>query len=377
MASRCLCVCVGTALRHQGIAVFAIKSPGEYHHQSGLLARVGELIAPFSRHIAVLTSPRAWAAVESALSASLAQSDVQFDVHLLEGECTRDAIAYHQREIARRGAHFVLGVGGGRVMDCAKAVADGLDNGQVATLPTIAATCAAWSPISILYDEQGGHQGTQVLQRMPVMVLVDSEIIARSDVRYLKAGIVDALAKWYEFQPYLAKNGDNLALILKVQAAALARDTFVQWGEQALRDHAEQRVTLALQKVIDANIALAGLANSMRDDSPSPGVAHAIHNRMTHVPELHAWLHGEKVGYGLRVQSLLARGDGSVDPDLLAHLQRYDAPAHLPVVETRYTELADTLSHTFKFPAASTALLPFSLAPEAIRRAVLATQYNK
>lgn len=357
--------------------MFAIKSPGAYHHHLGLLSRVGELIVPFSRHIAVLTSPRAWAVVEHALSTSLVQSGVQFDVYLLEGECTREAIARYQREIAQRNVHFVLGVGGGRVMDCAKAVADGLDNGQVATLPTIAATCAAWSPISILYDEQGGHQGTLPLQHMPVMVLVDSEVIARSDVRYLKAGIVDALAKWYEFQPYLAKNGDNLALSLKVQVATLARDTFVQWGEQALRDNAEQRVTVALQKVIDANIALAGLANSMRDDSPSPGVAHAIHNRMTHVPELHDWLHGEKVGYGLRVQSLVARGDGSVDPDLLAQLQCYDAPERLPVVEARYAELANTLSQTFKFPAASAALLPFSLAPEAIRDAVLTTQYSK
>ncbi|MEI7188678.1 iron-containing alcohol dehydrogenase family protein [Dickeya dianthicola] len=356
--------------------MFTIKSPGVYHHQSGLLSRVGELVAPFSSRIAVLTSPRAWDAVRSTLSESLTKADVQFDVHLLEGECTSDAIAYHRHQIAQEGVHFVLGVGGGRVMDCAKAVADGLDNGQVATLPTIAATCAGWSPISILYDEQGGHQGTQVLQRMPEMVLVDSDVIARSDVRYLKAGIVDALAKWYEFQPYLAKNSDNLALNLKIQAAALAKDTFVQWGEQALHDNAEQRVTRALQKVIDANIALAGLANSMRDDSPSPGVAHAIHNRMTHLPELHDWLHGEKVGYGLRLQSLLARGDGSVDPDLLTHLQRNGAPVRLPVAEARYAELAKTLSETFKFPEASAALLPFSLTPEAIRHAVLATQYS-
>ena len=48
-----------------------------------------------------------------------------------------------------------------------------------------------------------------------------------------------------------------------------------------------------------------------------------------------------------------------------------------PVVEARYAELANTLSQTFKFPAASAALLPFSLAPEAIRDAVLTTQYSK
>lgn len=357
--------------------MFAIKSPDVYHHQPGLLHRVGELIAPYSPHIAILTSPRAWQAVEAQIVASLRQQDVQFEVFFLQGECSRAAVAQHQAEIAQHGLSFVLGVGGGRVLDCAKAVADGLENGQVATLPTIAATCAAWSPISILYDEQGGHQGTLTLRRMPVMVLVDYDVIARSDVRYLKAGIVDALAKWYEFQPYLAKNGDNLALNLKVQAAAFARDTFERWGEQAVRDNAHQETSLALQKVIDANIALAGLANSMRDDSPSPGVAHAVHNRMTHVAELHDWLHGEKVGFGLRVQSLLAHANQAVDPELLTQLQRYDAPSRLPVNEARYAEIAAYLSESFKFPAASEALLPFSLAPDAIRQAVLLTQQTR
>ena len=354
--------------------MFAIKTPHVYHHHVDLLHRVGELIAPFAHRIAILTSPRAWQAVATPIAASLTQQEIQFEVHLLDGECTREAIAHHQENIAQQGIHFVLGVGGGRVMDCAKAVADGLENGQVATLPTIAATCAAWSPISIVYDAQGGHQATQALKRMPVMVLVDPAVIARSDVRYLKAGIVDALAKWVEFQPYLEKNGDNLALNLKIQAAALARETFERWGEQALRDNANGAVTLALQKVIDANIALAGLANSMRDDAPSPGVAHAIHNRMTHVPELRGWLHGEKVGFGLRIQSLLAHHNREADPDLLAQLQRYDAPARLPVSAARYDELADYLAQSFKFPAASAALLPFSLAPQAIRQAILLTQ---
>ncbi|MGL9736237.1 MAG: iron-containing alcohol dehydrogenase [Symbiopectobacterium sp.] len=53
-------------------------------------------------------------------------------------------------EIAQRGVQVVLGVGSGRVMDCAKAVADGLKNSQAIILPTISANCVAWSPTSIL-----------------------------------------------------------------------------------------------------------------------------------------------------------------------------------------------------------------------------------
>lgn len=164
----------------------------------------------------------------------------------------------------------------------------------VITVPTIAATCAAWSPISVIYSETGAHQGPLALKRLPVWVLVDGEVIAQSPPRYLKAGIVDALAKWYEFQPYLRNGDEGLALALKAQAARLAVDTFNRYGEQAIADNQQKQVTPALRKVIDAAIALAGVANSMKDDVPRIGVAHAIHNSMTRLPELHHWLHGEK-----------------------------------------------------------------------------------
>ncbi|RJL23338.1 iron-containing alcohol dehydrogenase family protein [Pectobacterium polaris] len=354
--------------------MLSIKSPLAYHHQADLCRHVGELIRPFSQHIAILTSLRAWQAVESDITNSLKSRDIIFEVHFLTGECTRESVEHHREKIAHNNIQFVLGIGGGRVLDCAKAIADGLEDGHVATLPTIAATCAAWSPISILYNDQGGHQGTHVLKRMPVLVLVDSGVIARSDARYLKAGIVDALAKWYEFQPYLISCGDSLALSLKIQAATFARDIFEEWGEQAIRDNEDQKVTPALQKVIDAAIAGAGLANSMRDENPAPGVAHAIHNRLTYIPELHGWLHGEKVGFGLLVQSLLAHDSGCVDENLLEQLYRYDMPLSLPIAGERYEEAVKHIVTHFKFPTDCAALLPFSLSPDALRRAILAVE---
>jgi glycerol dehydrogenase-like iron-containing ADH family enzyme len=59
-------------------------------------------------------------------------------------------------------------------------------------------------------------------------------------------------------------------------------------------------------------------------------VAHAIHNRFTHQPELHDWLHGEKVGFGLLVQSLMESDDGQPELQLLSLLREYDAPLALP-----------------------------------------------
>ncbi|WP_034949837.1 iron-containing alcohol dehydrogenase family protein [Erwinia oleae] len=356
--------------------MFAIKSPQHYLNQAGLRTRVGEILSAHASHVAIITSPQAWKAVNPQLRESLEAENIRYQCHFLTTECTDVAIASHLAAVQQQEASLILGIGGGRALDCAKAVAAGLGDGVLVTMPTVAATCAAWSPVSIIYNERGGHVRSQPLSTMPLMVLVDSEIIAQNDVRYLKAGIVDALAKWYEFRPYKQKSDDSLALNLKVQAARLAVDIFEKYGTEAVRDNELHAVTPALIKVIDANIAVAGMANSMRDATPAPGVAHAIHNRLTHQPELHDWLHGEKVGFGLLVQSLMESETGQPDAQLLALLRQYDAPLTLaPLSGDRAAAMA-AIAREVKFPASGAARLPFSLAAEKIERALMATEHG-
>jgi glycerol dehydrogenase-like iron-containing ADH family enzyme len=354
--------------------VLAIKSPQTYYHKSGIRSQVGEYIAPLSRHIAIITSPQAWKAVNPELEASLKAHSVNYSVSFLAGECTEQAIDEHGARVKEQGASLVLGIGGGRVLDTAKGVGNLLEGVAMVTFPTVAATCAAWSPITIIYNAAGGHERSQPLTKMPVLVLVDSEVIARSDVRFLKAGIVDALAKWYEFRPYQQKNRDSLALNLKVQAARFAVDTFIEFGQQAVEDNQLERVTPALVKVIDANIAVAGMANSMRDDFPAPGVAHALHNRMTHQPELHDWLHGEKVGYGLLLQSILENDGGEPDAGLFALLKQFDAPLQLPLLTGDRSETLQKMAQEVKFSAQNAARLPFTLSAATILQALQATE---
>ncbi len=353
--------------------MLAIKSPKTYHHQPGIRTQAGNLIAPMAKNILIITSPHAWDAVNPELALSLQEQGIRYDRQILTGECTHEAVKKHQQQARASQAELILGIGGGRVLDCAKAVGDGLQL-PVITMPTIAATCAAWSPVSIIYDDAGGHLKSQPLQVMPLMVWVDSEVIAKSDVRYLKAGIIDALAKWYEFRAYLQKNGESLALNLKIHAARFALEAIQQYGLQAVADNAQHQITPALIRVIDANIAGAGLANSMRDDAPSPGVAHAIHNRLTHQPAVHHWLHGEKVGFSLLVQSLLEHQNQSTDAELLALLKQYDMPLILPTLSDDHAASVKQIAQSFKFPPASTALLPFSLDPAEIEFALLKTQ---
>jgi len=353
--------------------VLAIKSPRAYAHEPGLRARTGEFIKPYATHIRIFTSPRAWQAVNPQLTQSLSENGIRWEIEYLGGECTDAAIETLKQNVEQQQAELLLAIGGGRVLDAAKAVGSQLPALKVVNFATVAATCAAWSPIAIIYNAQGGHLRSQPLGKMPDLVLVDSEVIASSDVRYLKAGIVDALAKYYEFYPYLRNNPDDLALDLKVMTAQRALDVFRELGAAAVSANAQQQVTPALVKVIDACIVLAGLANSVRDVLPTPGFAHAIHNRLTHQPELHHWLHGEKVGFSLLVQSLVEHS-GVPDAELLALLRQYDMPLTLAPLTGDRAAAIRTLAEQIKFPAASAERLPFRITADALEQALLATE---
>jgi len=355
--------------------MLAIKTPHTWFHHAGIRHDAGEYIAPLTQNILIITSAQAWARVNPALENSLRSSGIAWQTEIMTGYCTDERVAHYVKRARKLGVQYIVGVGGGRVLDTAKAVADALDGGASITIPTVASTCAAWSPLSVFYTEEGGQIRSQPLKTLPRLVLVDSEIIARSDVRYLKAGIVDALAKWYEFRPYQQHNPDSLALDLKVMAAQRAVDAFQQWGDEAVEANAKQQTSFALERIIDASIVLAGLANSMRDTLPTPGFAHAIHNRLTDMPELHHWLHGEKVGFSLLVQSIMEQPNGEPDAELVALLRRFGAPLRLPALPGDRGEALQRLAGAIRFPAASAARLPFAVTPAALEKALIATDH--
>ncbi|WP_404460067.1 iron-containing alcohol dehydrogenase family protein [Sutcliffiella horikoshii] len=199
----------------------------------------------------------------------------------------------------------VIGIGGGKVLDLAKAAGHEAKK-DVILIPTLASTCAAWTPLSVIYDDEGRFQTYTVFPRSTYMVLVEPRVILGAPSRYLKAGIGDTLAKWYEANA-IVHGLDYIPLPVEValHAAKLSRNRLLEESHQALIDCEAGNLSPSVLTIIEANILLGGMVGGFGDEYGRVAGAHSIHNALTHLPGTTELLHGEKVAYGILVQLAL------------------------------------------------------------------------
>lgn len=282
---------------------FTLGSPNAYIHEPGILHKSGEWIGKFGRSIFIVTGEKSWESCGKRIIDSLDKEGVCYSVNKYHGECSYEEIA-RLKELVEQDTDLICGVGGGKVLDTAKILAIELGKSFVA-IPTLAATCAAVSNLSIMYTEDGVYIDFPVFARGTLLCLVDTDVIAKAPVRYLRAGIADTLAKWIECPMSATGKKHNMSTIVGLQMAKLCYDTLLQYSAQAMEDARREIPSEAVQHVIDANILISGLVGGFGDDNCRSAAAHAIHNGLTAIPESHHAYHGEKVAYGILVQLAL------------------------------------------------------------------------
>lgn len=221
------------------------------------------------------------------------------------GECTYS----HMDRLAEIGqkvqADMVFGVGGGKAIDTAKGVA--LKMGvPVYTIPTIAATCAAITALSVVYDDQGVFDSFLFLDRPPHHCFLGSQILAQAPECYLRAGMGDALAK--HFECVMASTGLQLnhSSGLGREISRMCVGPVLEYGLSALEDVRCGKVSEALEQIILANVVSTGLVSLLVDESYNGAVAHSLFYGFTILPgfEEHN-IHGDVVGYSVLVQLAL------------------------------------------------------------------------
>ncbi|MEB4677350.1 oxidoreductase [Enterobacteriaceae bacterium G50] len=285
---------------------------------------------------------------------------------LFTGHCSeRDVNAL----VAQAGDNrsVVIGVGGGALLDTAKAVARRLNLPCVA-IPTIAATCAAWTPLSVWYNDAGQALQFEIFDDANFLVLVEPRIILNAPAEYLLAGIGDTLAKWYE-AVVLAPQPETLPLTVRlgINGALAIRDVLLESSEQALLDQQQGKLTQAFRDVVDAIIAGGGMVGGLGERFTRVAAAHAVHNGLTVLPQTEKFLHGTKVAYGILVQSALL-GQDDVLAQLVHAYKRFHLPttlAQLDVDIHNRAELDNVIAHTLR-PVESIHFLPVELTPDTL-----------
>lgn len=180
-----------------------ICSPGEYIQGKGEMKRLADYYESADRKGLFLVKG-AYMIVDSFFSTeqykkqiteSFQKKNITFSFNVFGGECCMKEIEKHKNNMDKY--DMVIGIGGGKTLDTAKAVSF-YAHMPVMIVPTAASSDAPCSRLAVIYKEDGTFEKYLPLRSNPDMVIMDTEVIAKAPVRFLVAGIGDALATCYE-----------------------------------------------------------------------------------------------------------------------------------------------------------------------------------
>jgi glycerol-1-phosphate dehydrogenase [NAD(P)+] len=219
-------------------------------------------------------------------------------------------------EISRQRPDYVVGVGGGRVVDVAKMAAAKAEIDFV-SIPTQASSDGICSPVAVMVDEAGRPRS--VGARIPVAIIADMTIISSAPEITWRAGLGDlvsnlsAVRDWRLAHQQNGEPYDDFACLVSEAAALSVIDEGANLADRRFRD-----------KLV-RGLILSGIAMEMaRSSRPASGAEHLISHALdrllpTPLP------HGLQVALGTIAASLLRGDDVS---RLVAYFRAMNLPVH-------------------------------------------------
>lgn len=281
-----------------------IGSPSRYIQGKGALSELTKYTAKLGKKMLVLVSKSGRGRVEEKLNTAISGTDTSIVWEIFNGECSRQEIDRIGKVLAAESCDMVVGIGGGKILDTAKAVAYYADV-AVVCVPTAASTDAPCSALSVLYTEEGQFDEYLWLPSNPDIVLLDYDIVAAAPIRLIVSGMGDALATYFETRACM-RSDTTSCMGGKVSKTAMALSelcyrTLIADGPKAKLALEAGACTVAVENIIEANTYLSGIGF----ESGGIAAAHAVHNGLTCIEETHEKYHGEKVSFGVITQLML------------------------------------------------------------------------
>lgn len=349
------------------------RSPSRYIQGPGVLSELGENAASLGSSVLAIARPEAIERAGAAIERSFAGSGATVTLVPFNGECSESEVR-RLRIIAREHeCNAVVGIGGGKALDTAKAVAYTMDV-PVAVCPTAASSDAPVSALAVIYHDDGTFERYLHLSASPDIVLMDTAIAAAAPVRLTVAGMGDALATFFEARA-CARSGALTCAGGSITTAALAlaqacHDTLMADGAKAKAALEAGRITPEVENIIEANTLLSGIGF----ESCGLAAAHAVNNALSRRPEAARSMHGEKVAFGTLVQLVLEGAPDSEVEQVLSFIRAVGLPCTLAElgVEDASPELLDALTADACRPEDTMGNLPIAVTPAMVRDAIVA-----
>jgi glycerol dehydrogenase len=303
-------------------------APNRYVQGQGLIDRAGEMAGKLGDRFFIFGDEIVLSLYGERIARGFEDANKECFVEKFKGECCYAEISRLSHKAKSNDSQVIVGIGGGKAADTAKAISIQLGY-PLAIIPTIASTDAPTSHVAIIYDENQIMKEALRMKPTASLVLVDTSVIAQAPVRYLVAGMGDALSTRFEAEACFESGALNVFGGRSCQAALhLSRMTYEiirKYGEDAVMSVIKKEATDALEKVVEANILLSGLGF----ESGGLAAAHAVEAGLSRLKEIRGSLHGERVAYGTLVQLVLEGKDMNELQDIMDFYKKIGLPTSL------------------------------------------------
>lgn len=351
-----------------------IGSPERYVQGRGVLKELGKHLQSLGNAPFILVSGSGKERVEHQIAESAIEYNMKINYEIFNGECSRNEIDRLVKAYKESGCDVIVGIGGGKIHDTAKAVAYYAKT-SVVIVPTIAGTDAPCSALSVIYSDDGVFEEYLFLPKNPNMVLVDTDIISKAPARLLVAGMGDALATYFEARACKQSDSGNFIggqyTVTSMAIAKLCYETLLSDGVKALVAVQSKVCTKALEHIVEANTYLSGIGF----ESCGIAAAHAIHNGFTAIPETHHCYHGEKVAFGTLTQLVLENAALEELEEVMNFCLDVGLPttlSDLGIQEIKVDELMQ-VANLACGPNDTMGNMPFAVTPKMVCDAIIAT----
>ena len=349
----------------------AMREPLKYVQGRDALLKFQEEMGYMGHRWLFVCSNSGYKACHDKIEKSFGDSDDYRRYEIFGGISSRGEIAKMEEIVKDDKIDVVVAAGGGSAVDTAKATAY-YTGKHIVIIPTVAATDAPCTGLSVIYNDDHSFDKYLFYPSNPDAVMVDTAVIANAPVKFLIAGMGDALGTYFEGRASIRTESASLegtGITRAGQALAkLCYETLRDYGKQAIEACKVHVVTPALENIVEANVYLSGVGA----DNVNCAAAHSFYNGVTSLGIKHAD-HGCCVALGTLVQLVLE----GVPKEEFEEVQNFCLEVGLPVtleeIGVTTVEQVETIAENACVPGETIHNLAGDVQPVELRDAILQT----